>query len=159
MLVLNSVAAPASPDMNSTAISFESKIALALGGSSWQQLQDDSIVEPTIAAEDDEDDDSDDGDDIAETAEEVAIDPVKAAKYKKKIERFNNTIARDAGDIVETIDKTALTPIPEQVVWDEEPELLCCYNWQAAADGTNTIFGEYILILEQAFASRFAYCP
>lgn len=145
------MATSAPPDMNSAAISFESKIALALGGSSWQQLQGDSAVESTIAAEDGIDSDSDGGDAVLEIPEEEVIDPVVAEKRRRKLERFNNTIARDAGHIVETIHKNALTPVPEPIVWDEEPELLCCYNWQAAEDGTNTIFGEYMLIYDQAF--------
>jgi hypothetical protein len=140
--------------MNSTAMSFESKIALALGGSNWQQLQGESIAEPTIADENDENSDSDDGDDNVEITEEVVIDPVKSAKHKKKMERFDQSIAKDAGEIVETIEKNSLIPVREKVVWDEEPELLCCYNWQASEDGTNTIFGEYMYICEQALASR-----
>ncbi|CAN9191898.1 unnamed protein product [Alternaria alternata] len=124
-------------------MSFESKIALALGGSSWQQLQDDSNTEPIIAAEEDEDSDLDDEEeedaDIKLT-EEVVVDPVKAKKQQKKKERFDQSIARDAGEILETIDKDELIPVAEQVVWDRDPELLCCYNWQASDDGTNTIF-------------------
>ncbi|OWY46271.1 geranylgeranyl pyrophosphate synthetase [Alternaria alternata] len=127
--------------MSSATMSFESKIALALGGSSWQQLQDDSNTEPVIATEEDEDSDLDDEDeaDIKPT-EEVVVDPVKAKKQQKKKERFDQSIARDAGEILETIDKDELIPVAEQVVWDRDPELLCCYNWQASDDGTNTIF-------------------
>jgi hypothetical protein len=129
--------------MSSATMSFESKIALALGGSSWQQLQDDSNTEPVIATEEDEDSDLDDEDeaDIKPT-EEVVVDPVKAKKQQKKKERFDQSIARDAGEILETIDKDELIPVAEQVVWDRDPELLCCYNWQASDDGTNTIFGK-----------------
>ncbi|KAG9193490.1 hypothetical protein G6011_03525 [Alternaria panax] len=126
--------------MDSTGMSFESKIALALGGSNWQQLQGDNTAEPTIAAEGDEESDLNDEEVDVKPTEEVVIDPIKAMKYQKKKERFEQSIERDAGEILETIEKDALTPVAEQVVWDKDPELLCCYNWQASEDGTNTIF-------------------
>jgi hypothetical protein len=135
-------------------MSFESKIALALGGSNWQQLQGDSSSEPTIAAEEDEESGAEDEEVNTKATEEVVIDPAIAKKHQKKKERFQQSIARDAGEIVETIDKDTLTPVPDKVVWDQEPELLCCYNWQASDDGTNTIFGEQTPIRDQALASR-----
>ena len=62
-------------------------------------------------------------------------------KRKKKLERFEKTTARDAGEVLETIDANTLIPVSQDVVWDRDPELLCCYNWQSSTDGTNTIFG------------------
>ncbi|KAL1799318.1 hypothetical protein ACET3X_003355 [Alternaria dauci] len=127
--------------MGSTALSFESKIALALGGSNWQQLQDDSNTEPVATVEEDEESDLDDEEEAdVKPTEEVVVDPAKAKKQQKKKERFEQSVSRDAGEILETIEKDALVPVAEQVVWDRDPELLCCYNWQASDDGTNTIF-------------------
>jgi len=113
-----------------------------LGGSNWQQLQGESTAEPTLEAEESEESDSDDEEAGINITEEVVIDPVRAKKQQKKKERFDQSIAKDAGEILETIDKDALIPVAEKVVWDQDPELLCCYNWQASDDGTNTIFGK-----------------
>lgn len=146
--------------MDSSAMSFEAKIALALGGSSWQSLQSNNTAEPSYAvngaANEDEQEDLDDDDDEDEEDEGVPLeseiaDPTKTeeplvdkatlAKRKKKQERFDKAIARDAGEVLETIDADALAPVAQDVVWDREPEMLCCYNWQSSTDGTNTIFG------------------
>lgn len=143
-------------------MSFEAKIAMALGGSSWQSLQNSNTADPILAAgqtahadeeyeeyEDNDDEDGDGGNGIpivdgtadAGAAQEPEVDEALLKKRKKKLERFEKTIARDTGEAVETIDVASLTPIAQQVSWDQDPELLCCYNWQASTDGTNTIFG------------------
>ncbi|EMD67372.1 hypothetical protein COCSADRAFT_157765 [Bipolaris sorokiniana ND90Pr] len=147
--------------MDASNMSFEAKIAMALGGSSWQSLQNSNTADPILAAgqtahadeeyeeyEDNDDEDGDDGNGIpivdgtadAGAAQEPEVDEALLKKRKKKLERFEKTIARDAGEAVETIDVASLTPIAQQVSWDQDPELLCCYNWQASTDGTNTIF-------------------
>jgi len=151
--------------MESSAMSFEAKIAMALGGSSWQSLQSNNTAEPSSAVDgvadveedesldeedEDEDEDEDDEDDGVPLEPESA-EPAKAAepivdaatlkKRKRKQDRFDRTIARDAGEVLETIDLNALIPVAQDVVWDRDPELLCSYNWQSSTDGTNTIFG------------------
>lgn len=177
--------------MDPTAMSFEAKIARALGGSSWQKLQGAKTEEPGNMVEkaagggdqeeeggqnlqdvengesgdmvkdvpeeaaqeqedEDEGDDDDDDDEIllmeedaeVETEEARALREARERKNAKKTERFRNTIARDAGEVVETIPVEALNPVPHTIAWDSDPELLCCYNWQASTDGTNTIFGK-----------------
>jgi hypothetical protein len=120
-------------------ISFESRIALALQGSSWQELQHSfatvqSLIpvpetvktEPAIAVED-----------------EINKPPGPTAKQKKKKEQFDRTIARDTGNVLQIIHSESVTPVTTSVMWDQDPELLCSYNWQASYE-TNTIFGEYI---------------
>ncbi|KNG47749.1 geranylgeranyl pyrophosphate synthetase [Stemphylium lycopersici] len=176
--------------MDPTAMSFEAKIAMALGGSSWQKLQGTKTEEPgnmiekvaggavqeeeggqnlqnvetgesgnmagnvpeEVAQEQedeyDDDDDDDDDDEIllmeedaeVETEEARALREARERKLQKKTERFRSTIARDAGEVIETIPVEALNPVPHTIAWDSDPELLCCYNWQASTDGTNTIF-------------------
>ncbi|KAJ5022285.1 hypothetical protein J3E71DRAFT_353072 [Bipolaris maydis] len=150
--------------MDASNMSFEAKIAMALGGSSWQSLQNSSTADPVTTVEqaagadeeyedsdDDDDDDDEDGhggngipivDEVVDTgaAQEPEVDKALLQKRKKRLERFEKTITRDAGEVVETIDIASLTPISQQVSWDQDPELLCCYNWQASTDGTNTIF-------------------
>ena len=116
-------------------MSFEARIALALKGSSWQELQ--SSNEVAFSTQ---------GGLVQETDFEAAESGVEVAKeltakQKKKIERFEQIIARDTGDVLQVIEADAVTPVPAPVTWDEDPELLCCYNWQASTDGTNTIFG------------------
>lgn len=64
-----------------------------------------------------------------------------ATQLKKK-EKFDSRIAQHAGDVLEAIDVDAVHRITENVSWDQDPELLCSYNWQASTDDTNTIFGK-----------------
>ncbi|KAF2125278.1 hypothetical protein P153DRAFT_299913 [Dothidotthia symphoricarpi CBS 119687] len=63
-----------------------------------------------------------------------------SVKQKKKRLRFDRAIARDAGAVLYTIEADTVVPVPWPITWNEDPELLCCYNWQASTDGTNTIF-------------------
>jgi hypothetical protein len=110
--------------------SFEDKIALALQGASWQGLQapvesaPEAVQTPEVAAE------------------EESKPSELTAKQKKKREQFDRTIARDAGDVLQTIDPAAIVPVEQEVAWDQDPELLCSYNWLASTDNTNTIFGK-----------------
>lgn len=140
-------------------MSFEAKIALALGGSNWQSLQSNNTAEPSNLAhgganeneqvdlDGEDEDDEDDGvplepEDLDPARpEEPIVDEATLKKRKRKQERFDKTIERDAGEVLETINADALVPIIQNVVWDRDPELLCCYNWQSSTDGTNTIFG------------------
>lgn len=123
--------------MDPTAMSFEARIGLALKGSNWQEIQNLGKVASSI-----------EGGVVQETVDSqlaeggVEAPKVLTAKQKQKMERFGQTVARDAGHVLQVIEADALTPIPGSVTWDKDPELLCCYNWQASTDGTNTIFGE-----------------
>ena len=63
-----------------------------------------------------------------------------SAKQKKKLARFTEKIEREAGEVLHTVELDSITPIPEEVKWKEDPELLCCYNWQETQEGSNTIF-------------------
>ena len=68
-------------------MSFEAKIALALGGSSWQSLQKNNTTEPGSAVDDgadhdeeadfDDDDDDDDDEDDGIPLEDENADPTK----------------------------------------------------------------------------------
>jgi hypothetical protein len=116
-------------------MSFESRIALALQGSNWGELQKSiTAVQPQIPVPE-----------TVVTEPEIAVpDDVKpemSAKQKKKREQFDRTIARDTGSVVQIIHAETVAPVDMEVTWDQDPELLCSYNWQAS-DETNTIFGE-----------------
>jgi hypothetical protein len=122
-------------------MSFESRIALALQGSNWQELQK-SIATPQSQAP------------VPETvATESAViiednikqPPEMTAKQKKKRQQFDRTIARDTGDVLQVIEAESVTPVATSITWDQDPELLCSYNWQAS-DKSNTIFGELVLL-------------
>ena len=153
-------AVDSAPNMNSTPFSFEARIAMALQGENWQQLQgtpaaaavapaagnsgvnvdEEEQGEAEMDIESDEDEVLvDEGANDREAAEDV-IDVARAQKHAKKMQRFNQTIARDAGEVVKTISLDTIQPVQETVSWDQNPELLCCYNWQASTDGKNTIF-------------------
>jgi hypothetical protein len=116
-------------------MSFESRIALALQGSNWGELQKNiAAVQPqipvpeTVVAE-------------SEIAVPDDVKPEMSAKQKKKREQFDRTIARDTGSVVQIIHAETVIPVDMEVTWDQDPELLCSYNWQAS-DETNTIFGK-----------------
>jgi hypothetical protein len=116
-------------------MSFESRIALALQGSNWGELQTSiAVVQPQISVPE-----------TAATEPEAAVPnvvkPEMSAKQKKKREQFDRTIARDTGPVVQIIHAETVTPVATEVTWDQDPELLCSYNWQAS-DETNTIFGK-----------------
>jgi len=126
------------------AMSFETKIALALQGSSWQALQNQTsstsdnvasilpqtevLVEESVAAET-----------ISGVDGIPRVLPSMTAKQMKKKERFDQRVARDTGDVIQLIDADTIAPVAESVTWDQDPELVCSYNWQDSAD-QNTIF-------------------
>lgn len=118
-------------------MSFEAKIALALRGSNWQQLQHQDQFAAT-----ENDVQKHEGIDAEALEDGSANPPELTKKQKKKMARFDKAISRDAGDVLQIIEMDSISPVPWDVVWDQDPELLCCYNWQASTDGTNTIFGE-----------------
>jgi hypothetical protein len=123
---------------SSDPFSFEQKIALALQGGKWQELQK-SMDMGTSAAP---------SEGVQEGVSEEAVPegpPEPTAKQKKKKAQFAKTIARDTGDVLQTIEPDAIVPGPQEVTWDQDPELLCCYNWQASTDD-NTIFGKSELL-------------
>ncbi|KAI8933053.1 hypothetical protein NX059_009699 [Plenodomus lindquistii] len=121
-----SVHAVLKSNMNPIAPSFEAMVGLALRGSNWQQLQ-----QPGNGLL---------GAPVQEAGEDLLRPAVMTAKQKKKMVRFNKTVARDAGDVIESIEAGSIMPVAQSVSWDEEPELLCSYNWQNSDNGTNTIF-------------------
>jgi hypothetical protein len=127
-------------------MSFEARIGLALQGSNWQDLQnsgnntlaipDEELVEETM-----------DFDEEAIYPEDDADKPPEmTAKQLKKKALFERTIARDTGDILQSIEPDSVVPVEQDVTWDQDPELICSYNWQASADETNTIFGTLVYI-------------
>jgi hypothetical protein len=129
-------------------ISFEAKIALALQGNNWQELQNPNHV-ATVQEEildDDEDEFEDEEEDMLDPTDAVVEEdpnkpPELTAKQKKKRKLFAQSIERDTGGVLHTIDSESLVPVATSVTWDGDPELLCSYNWQASSDNTNTIFG------------------
>lgn len=128
--------APAKAPVQSTEpFSFEAKIALALQGASWQGLQAPAPADLAPAAFQTPE---------VET-EEASKPPELTAKQKKKRDQFDRIIARDTGDVLQTIEAASIVPVEQEVAWDQDPELLCSYNWQASTDNTNTIFGKLLM--------------
>lgn len=122
-------------NMDSTPLSFEAKIALALAGNSWQQVQTASTQHVTAEQ-------SSTPQSIVDDVQEPEVQPAAmTSKQKKQKAKFDNKVSRDAGDVLEVIEADSLLPANQDVVWDQDPELLCAYNWKASNDHTNTIFG------------------
>jgi Ca2+-dependent lipid-binding protein len=133
--------------INPAPMSFEARIGLALQGSNWQELQ--NSGKSTVAIPDDVLDDEaliDEAlDDEAMIPEDDADKPREmTAKQLKKKALFERTIARDTGDVLQTIEPDSIVPVQQDVKWDQDPELICSYNWQASVDETNTIFGTLV---------------
>lgn len=140
------------------AMSFENKIAMALQGSNWQRLQNPNSTAPAQSELFDQSLDSNAAapqqelfdqnttgleELLAASIEEEANQPPElTAKQKRKKQQFERSVARDAGDVLQSIEPGSVEPVAEKVTWDEDPELLCSYNWQETTDDTNTIFGE-----------------
>ncbi|KAF2827124.1 hypothetical protein CC86DRAFT_24287 [Ophiobolus disseminans] len=116
--------------------SFEAKIAMALQGAKWQELlQSGPSTNPGVEPSEDVQDGVTEGIELPKEQKPAEM----TAKQKKKKEQFTRTIARDAGHVLQTIESDAIIPGPQEVTWDKDPELLCCYNWQGTAE-ENTIF-------------------
>ncbi|KAJ8109453.1 hypothetical protein OPT61_g7447 [Boeremia exigua] len=67
-----------------------------------------------------------------------------AAQKKKKI-RQEKVMSRNRGSVLQTISPSDFQldeslDSESKVTWNEDPELLCSYNWSSVVDGSNTIF-------------------
>ncbi|KAF2024386.1 hypothetical protein EK21DRAFT_29186, partial [Setomelanomma holmii] len=121
--------------------SFEDKIALALQGSSWQDLQ---TINRTVEIP--QQTSTNNGGAIVRTdaiqsdPEAIAKALQKSKKQLRKKEQFDKRTERDAGDYLQSIALESIVPVIQNVTWEQEPEVLCSYNWQAQSDNTNTIY-------------------
>ncbi|KAH6638901.1 hypothetical protein C7974DRAFT_469547 [Boeremia exigua] len=108
-------------------------------------------VEQNVPDEEKEEEFNDDDVDLATDSEEGELDipkpPPKAltAAQKKKQERKERVLSKDRGPILHTFSPSDIQPNEStgsktEVSWDEDPEILCCYNWSSTVDGSNTIF-------------------
>lgn len=136
--------APAAENIPPTSFSFADKISLALRGSNWQELQTSSAVtnESSSVTPVNDGGINLDVDIPQDDMEDILMPPQMTSKQKKTKARFDERVARDAGDYLQSIPLESIVPIAQNVSWDQEPELVCSYNWQASTDDTNTIFGE-----------------
>lgn len=119
-------------------------LAVSLGGT---QI---SIAEPAKESTPDEEEIEEEEDDdydieIATDSEEGELDipkplpKVLTAAQKRKKERKDRVLAKDRGPVLHTISPDDVQPNPLHVSWDQDPELLCSYNWSSAVDSNNTI--------------------
>lgn len=113
-------------------------LAASLGG---PQIQDDQPTEDPTEYEQDDDDVE-----IATDSEEGELDIPKplprvlTGAQKKKKARKDSVLSKDRGPLLHTISPSNVQPYQSEVVWDQDPELLCSYNWSSTVDGSNTIF-------------------
>lgn len=64
---------------------------------------------------------------------------------KNKQRRKERVLAQDRGSVIHTIIPSDIQPHAptnpkSKVTWDEDPEIVCSYNWSSVVDGSNTIF-------------------
>ncbi|KAF2109569.1 hypothetical protein BDV96DRAFT_585800 [Lophiotrema nucula] len=71
---------------------------------------------------------------------ETIVDAAAEKRKAKKKARIDKSLARNTGAVLHTIPLEALAPVQEKVTWDQDPELICSYNWQESSDGTNVVF-------------------
>ncbi|KAJ4348921.1 hypothetical protein N0V95_005047 [Ascochyta clinopodiicola] len=106
------------------------------------QVHDSRLVEEPAVEEEDEDGDVD----IATDSEEGELDipkplpKVLTPAQKKKKWRKARVLSKERGSVLYTISPEDVRPHESPVTWDQEPEILCSYNWSGANDGSNTIF-------------------
>ncbi|KAJ4993574.1 hypothetical protein SVAN01_01122 [Stagonosporopsis vannaccii] len=93
----------------------------------------------------------DDDVDIATDSEAGELDIPKplpkalTAAQKKKQQRKERVMSQDRGPVIHKISPSDVQPHAptnpnSKVTWDEDPEIVCSYNWSSVADGSNTIF-------------------
>ncbi|KAF3009562.1 hypothetical protein E8E13_005676 [Curvularia kusanoi] len=97
-----------------------------------------------------EDEPDDEDVEIATDSEEGELDIPKpqpkalTAKQKKKQERKTKVLTRKRGPVLCTISPSDVQPYEShndsKVTWDDDPELVCSYNWSSVVDNSNTIF-------------------
>ena len=119
------------------------------------QVQDAQPAEKIMPEEegnlDEEGEVEDDDVDISTDSEQGELDipkplpKVLTAAQAKKQERKNRVLSKDRGPIINTISPSDVQPYDSnsyksRIAWDEDPEILCSYNWSSAVDGSNTIF-------------------
>lgn len=116
------------------------------------QLEDEITSENLGTPGELEDEDVDDDDvEIATDSEEGELDiprplpKVLTPAQRKKQKRKERVLSKDRGPIIQTIFPADVQPhgsagYQTKVTWDEDPEILCSYNWCSTVDGTNTIF-------------------
>lgn len=115
-------------------------LAASLGGAQKQNAQ--PAEEPTL----DEDEDLEDDVDVATDSEEGELDipkplpKVLTLAQRRKKERKDRVLSKDRGPVLYTILPGDVEPFQSTVTWDEDPELLCSYNWSSIDDGSNTLF-------------------
>ena len=131
-------------------------LAASLGGPYSHAIQ--QAAEP--APHEEEHDDDDDAEEEEEEQEEEEYDDVDiatdyeegepdipkplfkvlTAAQKKKKQRKQRVLSKDRGAILHTISPADVQPYESSVTWDQDPELLCSYNWSSTIDNSNTLF-------------------
>lgn len=99
------------------------------------------------AAQDDDVENLDDDDvDIATDSEEGELDiprplpKVLTPAQKRKKQRKDAVLSRLRGPAFQEILTPDIVACEQEVTWDEDPEIVCSYNWSSTADGSNTIY-------------------
>jgi hypothetical protein len=113
-------------------------LAASLGGTHIQDVQTD--LEPNSG------DEHEDDIGVATDSEEGELDipkplpKVLTPAQKRKKERKDRVLLKDRGPVLHTVSPADVQPYQSSVLWDQDPELLCSYNWSSTVDGSNTIF-------------------
>lgn len=109
-------------------------------------------AEQSTPDEQQEEEEVDDEDvDVATDSEAGELDipkplpKVLTAAQKKKQQNKERVLSRDRGSVIQIISPSDVQPYQSPgskstVTWDEDPEILCSYNWSSVDDGSNTIF-------------------
>ncbi|KAF1928301.1 uncharacterized protein M421DRAFT_101136 [Didymella exigua CBS 183.55] len=98
------------------------------------------------APDDDVENLDDDDVDIATESEEGELDipkplpKVLTLAQKRKKERKDKVLSKRRGPVLREILSPDLEPCKQEVTWNEDPEVICSYNWSSTVDGTNTIY-------------------
>jgi hypothetical protein len=67
--------------------------------------------------------------------------PTKSIKkIKRAMKKMSSQLAGDSGDMLQAIHPDDIITTMTKVTWDDDPELLCSYNWEGVEDDYNTLF-------------------
>ncbi|KAL1653314.1 hypothetical protein SLS61_004191 [Didymella pomorum] len=111
------------------------------------QTQDGDGKAVNETAQEDEADNLDDDDvDIATDSEQGELDiprplpKVLTPAQKKKKKRKDAVLSKLRGSAIQEILAPDVVACEQEVTWNEDPEIICSYNWSTTADGSNTIY-------------------
>jgi hypothetical protein len=79
-----------------------------------------------------------------EAHQPLSIEQMKAIRKQKfrvlRVKAAALALSLNAGDVLESITPDTITPVVEEIIWKEDPELLCSYTFQGNTNRENNVY-------------------